>query len=236
MKIIRYFLREEDDATGEHGFLPLWVPKSAGFNASDARSMLHDALEHRLCDSGKAHEEVMAFGRVIALRYIPGVLHTMRHSGSELGGLITGASDFQYDWDRAIPDPGPVMLPEGSDEIHSVIRQMVKDMARSARSEEEDMEIPSHVCTRVARLLGLGFLDAMRRYGGYSGCNSLGWATHSWAERSAKTIEALARNSNDGDVLRLVIDTDSGEVRHTLIEDGRRHGWLRQRIVRWYRA
>ena len=53
MKIVRYFIHAEDQATGMHGFMPLWIPRSAGFNVSGSRSMLHDALEHALSDTGK---------------------------------------------------------------------------------------------------------------------------------------------------------------------------------------
>lgn len=238
MKIIRYFIREEDQATGERGFMPLWVPRSAGFNASDARGMMHDSLEHRLCDTGKPFEEVLAFGRIIALRYLPGVIR-MQNTGHELHALVRNAPDFPGDWDLALPDPGRVELPEGSDDVHTVISAMIKEMATAARREEVSTDGPAMTdaaCVRMARLLRLGFLDGMRRYGGYGGCSNLGWLADNWAESNSWRVEVMAKECNDGDVLRVTIDTQGCGVNLRLISDGRRLDWLRPRIHNWYTA
>jgi hypothetical protein len=239
LKIIRYFIREENLNSGMEGFIPLWVPRSAGFDPSGAAGLIHDALEHRLCDTGKPFEEVLAFGRIIALRYMPGVLSSLEGVGAELQALVRNAPDFPGDWDLALPDPGRVELPEGSDDVHDAISLLVKGMAKMARNDGNygcGEPMSRNACTRAARLLRLGFLDGMRRYGGYSGCSSLGFATADWAERSAWLVEDMATNANNGDVLRLSIDTHYGEVKLKLIDNGQRIDWLRPRLQRWYSA
>jgi hypothetical protein len=239
VKIIRYFIREENLNSGEGGFMPLWIPRSAGFDPSGAANLMHDSLEHRLCDSGKPFEEVLAFGRIIALRYLPGVLRSVDGIGEELKSLVKHAEAFPGDWDLALPDPGRVELPEGSDDVHEAIKRIVKGMAKSARNDVhygDGQAMSNTACTRAARLLRLGYLDGMRRYGGYGGCSSLGWATAAWAERNEWNVEEMSREAASGDVLRVTIDTKECGVNLRLIPDGRRLDWLRPRIHHWYTA
>ena len=239
MKIVRYFLHEEDEMTGMHGFMPLWIPKSAGFNVSGSPGMIHDALEHALSDTGKPWQEVVAFGRILALRVETGLNRgeVQDSLGAELAELVSEAKDFTGDWDTTLPDPGPISVTDEQNQARKLIRQVVDGMA--ARSESQWFDGPSIstlACTRAARLLGLGYLDAKRRYGGSSGCDRLAWETFGWAENNKKAIDNLELGCQNGDVLRLTIDTEYGQVRHAVIHQGERFEWLRQRIHRWRTA
>lgn len=239
MKIIRYFLHEEDEHSGMHGFMPLWIPRSAGFNVSGARGMIHDSLEHALSDTGKPHQEVIAFGRILALRVESGVNRgdTQESLGSELAELVSEAQDFTGDWDTTLPDPGPISVTDDQSQVRKLIRQVVDGMAaRSGSKWFDGPPMGTLACTRAARLLGLGYLDAKRRYGGASGCNRLAWETFDWAENNTKTIDHLEQECKHGDVLRLTIDTHYGEVKTKVIHAGERLDWLRPRIHRWRTA
>ncbi len=237
MKIVRYFLHEEDEMTGMHGFMPLWIPKSANFNVSGSRGMIHDSLEHALSDTGKPHEEVIAFGRLLALRAGTGVIHNsvVESLGFELYGLLCDSDDgFFGAWDTLLPDPGPVIAPDDGGGIKKMVSRAVDGMAKSSANSSGDRpEITTSACVRAARLLTLGYRDAMRRFGGYSGCSRLAWNAFDWAEQNERKIDDLSLECQNGDVLRLTIDTEFAEVRHAIIYQGERFDWLRHRIRRW---
>lgn len=235
MKIVRYFIAGEDD-TGARGFMPLWIPQSKGFNVNGSRGMIHDSLEHSLSDTGAPHQEIMAFGRILALRYEPAILATMRNTGHELHALMSNSPEFPGDWNSAIPDPGPVRMPSGTHQMRRTISDMVREVAKTGRREVDygcGQRLSDVACTRVARWLALGYIDAQRRYGGYDGCSSLGWVADGWAERESRNIESMGADAEDGDVLCLTIDTKFGEIKTRLISDGQRLDWLRPRINHW---
>lgn len=239
MKIVRYFLHEEDEMTGMHGFMPLWIPKSANFNVSGSRGMIHDSLEHALSDTGKPWQEVVAFGRLLALRAETGVMHGADQAGlgSELYGLVSDAIGSSGDWSIALPDPGPVIAPDEYGATKKMISRVVDGMAKSSANSCGDRPaLTTSACVRAARLLTLGYRDAMRRFGGYSGCSRLAWNAFDWAEQNERKIDDLSLECQNGDVLRLTIDTEYAEVRHAVIRQGERFDWLRHRIRRWRTA
>lgn len=237
MKIVRYFIHEEDEMTGMHGFMPLWIPKSANFNVSGSRGMIHDSLEHALSDTGKPWQEVVAFGRILALRVETGVMRGADQAGlgPELYGLLCNSDDgFFGAWGTLLPDPGPVIAPDDYGATKKMISRVVDGMAKSSANSHGDRpEITTSACVRAARLLTLGYRDAMRRFGGYSGCSRLAWNAFDWAEQNERKIDDLSLECQNGDVLRLTIDTEYAEVRHTVIHQGERFDWLRHRIRRW---
>lgn len=242
MRITRYFIKAEDPTVGEEGFIPLWVPRAAEFNRMNARGMMHDILEHRLCDTGKAHEEVLAFGRILALRVLPGVSIGVRGNGEEIFSMLRDQL-HERDWTNLLPDPGPVRLGQYDADAKGFIHEIVADMRKAAAYEARECGNPqairmaTEVCTRVARLLALGYKDAVRRYGGHSGCSHIGWSAFTWADRreTQQEIRYLLEEAYTEDLMRITVDTENGRVKTTLIRTEERHDWVRDRI-RWWKT
>jgi hypothetical protein len=249
MKIIRYFLCREWHEVGVMGFTPLWIPKSCGFDPSEARGMMHDMLEHRLSDRGKFHEEVMAFGRIIALRAMPGFgfdrggYRPDKVLGMELAGI------FARGFENSGEPPTIERAPEtgfAENYAENFIEEMVKSFKQSIASElqdrfDESVPLPGASLYRsLASWLRIGYIDAIRRYGQLDhGCYDVGYAGHLWAEENAKRISRLVEEA-DGSVMRLCFDTKSLRIQETLIEPDREYGrlptWLRARVHWWHMA
>ena len=249
MKIVRYFIHTEWEDVGSCGFQPLWVPKSSNFNpSSSARLLAHDMLEHRLCDTGKMHEEVMAFGRIVALRVFPGVMKSDYRSvesslGDEIGSIWSDVVNEQCDT-RCL-----AKAPETAGVNHYRVEHNLKLMAANAMvsvnkhlkdHHEQHLKVHLQQEKDVLGWLRIGYLDALRRYGEQDhGCYDNGTAAFGWADsHEAKQIEEYAEDElNAGHVLRLCWDTVQLRMAHRFYEPsddyGRFPGWLRRRVWAW---
>lgn len=245
MKITRYFIQAQHDETGMDGLLPLWIPKSANFDpTSGVRDMMHDCIEHRLCDTGKPHEEAMAFGRVLALRVLPGNGETNSRSlGAEFASVI-GDLMWTSDWDEILPRPPGVgrLFDWGARaEISALVGSCQHALERDLRSSENIDRPEPEFFTRLAHWLMIGFIDAHRRYGGHRGCTEVGY-TFEWA--NSREAERLLSNATahleEGDCMRVVVDTDTSDAKFTPLhmnyETGDHPHWLRQRVSTWRRS
>lgn len=245
MKITRYFINAEGERTGDVGLLPLWIPKSANFDPTyGVRGMMHDCIEHRLCDTGKPHEEAMAFGRLLALRVVPGNGDANSRSlGTEFAGII-GDSMWTSTWDQILPHPpgvGRLFDWDARAEISALVASCQHALVRDLR-DNEDMDRPEpEFYTRLAHWLMIGFIDAHRRYGGYRGCTEVG-ATFDWANsrEAENSLRSVTANLEEGDCVRVVVDTDTSSATFTPLhmnyDTGDHPLWLRRRVQAWRRS
>jgi hypothetical protein len=260
MKVVRYFIHAENQETGMVGYLPLWIPRSANFDPSyELNLALHDCLEHRLCDSGKPHEEAMAFGRLLALRVVSGSgdgRADARSLGQEFAGVM--ANIYQSGNDEDILKEPPKVGRIFDEYVGEEIRILVATCAKSLRSDLDargELEMPDPVVfTRLAHWLQIGYIDAHRRYGGARGCSDMGDVINRnrrsfTRSDGAMTTEQrrfvqMAGDAEDAgteaeECLRITVDTDTSEVKLRAIrkgEYGHHPLWLREKIRRWRTA
>jgi len=243
MKIVRYFMQHEGEDTGIKGFVPLWIPKSVGFDPMDAMGMMHDMLEHRLCDRGHYHEELMAFGRIIALRGIPGHLQRGQAMppgeslGTELAGIWADALEGR-DQDL-MPAPGTTPVADYAEKMINNVAKALIDNAESMAHDRDQCFVPDAGFKRSARSwLRIGYLDALRRYGQQDhGCYDTGAVAFGWAENHKREINNLAEDGVEGMVLRLCFDTERMCMSYRDLTPRNDYEdfpeWLRLRIWRW---
>lgn len=247
MKIIRYFITHESEETGVTGFLPLWIPKSSNFDPSDATGMVHDMLEHRLCDQGHLHEELMAFGRAIALRvatYFYGKNRgpSAEGMGSEIATawvneLNSGDLNFPH-----APKTVPIKDDFVEETIQSIATKAMQDIATelSFYTDSKRTNPNKQLHSAMVGWMRIGYLDAVRRYKGTDhGCYEVAHSAFTWAKstRTEQTIGELINEhvENGNLVLRLCYDTDRHQMsmKDIHIKDQGFPQWLRQRIDCW---
>lgn len=262
MKIVRFFLAGEDD-NGIDGFVPLWIPKSANFDAGTGFGLLHDMLEHGLSDKGTVEDEAVAFGRIIALRVIPWVQTGVRpldpaSLGSEIGEIWgkKHADDTSYSF-RAPPQTEPITGDSGQAE--RLIREMGRNMEKGFLSETgyawyEDGSkppetMPQHLHDWLIDYLRLGYRDALRRYGSQDhGCYEVGHGANREMRNGLSKLldseygEAKEIYGNeDCGVLRLCYDTQAHSLTRRWFHASDQYGryaypWLRQMLWTWERS
>lgn len=239
MRITRYFILAEDESSGEIGFTPLWVPQSSNFTASDnPRLLMHDMLEHRGCDTGKIHEEIMAFARMrLVRRYLERADfgHPDVSQGRELAAAWIEDTDMA--WIKMPPDTGEVgweheaALERISDAFCDYVSSNKDEAEHSPHKDLEDLK------SRVLGWLRIGHLDAIRRYRGEHGCGDLGVQVFSWAESNARRFSRMAAEEEQGTVLALSYDTERYMMTDRLYranpETGRLPEWAGRRVARW---
>jgi hypothetical protein len=257
MKITRHYIYTENEETGMTGFVPLWIPRSGGFDPSGFIGMIHDALEHRLCDTGKLHEEAMAFGRLMALRGVySGQKMNARALGQEFGGVVhTALSSESYRGGELMPNVR--IKPMGEERVRSRFAELVSNCRDMLNRELDNdgyddgfKQMPDgEFFGRMFRWLNVGYYDALRRYGGYDGCRQVG-DLFLLAERHRQKDEfdLLSKEAEDearmqglglmsSPVMKMVFDTANTYIKMTLIgsnaERGNHQMWLRKRIARW---
>lgn len=249
MKITRYFIQHVGEETGLDGWLPLWIPKSAGFDPfASPVGLVHDMLEHRLCDSGLFHEELMAMGRLIALRSVPGVDQGRSiYSYEESLGIEVSGAWAQGDGDR---EEATIVEPPPTAELDSHVEGRLHDLIDSClKTLPGDLE--DHCAWRGdvaldyeqfgASMLGwlrIGYRDALRRYGQQDhGCWDNGHAAFRWARSNEKRMDRELEECCPGSVLRLCWDTVQLQMDDRVLEPNDKYGthpqWLRHRIWSW---
>ena len=242
MEITRYFIAQEDEEIGGRGWLPLWIPKAAGFNTFSIVGCMHDILEHRLCDQGHFHEEVMAFGRMAVLRGLndvhsgAGSFYSVPQSnGMELSGIWLRANmpDFPQAPETTPTDPY----------FERHLEELMLHYAESGEIEHRSQSEPgdpdpfdkAHLDS-VTSWLRIGYLDGVRRYGQPDHkAMDIANTAWGWAERN-KHLDMLAEEYDES-VLRVTVDTREYRVRHKVFmpddEYGMHKEWLRRRIWDW---
>lgn len=242
MKIARYFIAQEDEEMGGRGWLPLWIPKAAGFNPFSIIGCMHDILEHRLCDQGHYHEEVMAFGRMAVLRGLNdvhsgrGIVYTAPESmGMELSGI----------WLRAympyLPTAPETVLSDPYFErfLEEIMHQYRKSGGSCYQDYDDSVtQNPfnqAHLDS-VTGWLRIGYLDGVRRYGSPDHeAMDIANTAWGWAKQN-KHLDRLAEEYTDV-VLSITVDTTECRVKHSVFmpddEYGRHLPWLRSRIWDW---
>lgn len=243
MEITRYFIAQEDEDIGGRGWLPLWIPKAAGFNTFSIVGCMHDILEHRLCDQGHFHEEVMAFGRMTVLRGLNDV-HSGRGSaytvpqsnGLELTGIFLRAEQ------PYLPQAPHTAPADQFFERH--LEEVMIHYEESGKSEhwftkdDADEQHPfdqTHL-ESVKNWLRIGYRDGLRRYGHPDHqAMDIANAAWGWAERH-KYLDTVAEEQDEA-VLSITVDTKTCAVRHRICEPSGEYGmhpeWLRRRIWSW---
>lgn len=208
--IVRRFIWLDEDRFGSAGWVPMWIPKSAEFNATTGtRGIMHDMLEHRLCDTGKFHEELMAFGRIMALRHESGAFfyhdgHDQRavRMGSELHSIWI---DTQFE---RIEDAPRVTLDVGvwcKRFIHGIAKGFLK--GDRWNSDDEDSTAPSERdLANVLNWLKLGYLDAYRRFGGEYGVADWAFVANDFAAGDKQ----LPRGDVEGEQLEVTLTKSNG--------------------------
>lgn len=256
MRIKRYFIMagpHENSRADQSGFHPMNVPFSAAFDpVFSVTGLLHDMLDHGANEQGLYHQEVVAFGRILATRVIPGVIGISfpRHSaayrlGEELGNLLADMEGVGRGVQELLPTAPKVPM-RVSEAASEAISDACKGFWRAlkTRSEgdgegDEDMAImrsakDHDLGTRLANWLKLGYLDACRRYGGR--VDSVGWAFQDQEMKNLGEYE----EAPEGSLLRAVFDTADNELKLTLIEPDPEYGampqWARLRSFDWWRG
>lgn len=182
MNIKRHFIFESDPATGENGLIPMWVPKSARFNASHGLGVLHDTLEHAHSDRGYFHQEIAAFGRMLVTRLSLrrwGVASFGESFGKELAEILsreeaqserTGAPDYLV----TCPHKSALWEPKEwvySSAINAAVDGFIDGIHRFHKYEEADLfeMLGTNDLDKIAKFargwLTYGYFDVKRRYG-----------------------------------------------------------------------
>lgn len=251
MKIARYFIKEApaDNARTDYtGFIPMWVPRSAGFDpALTCQGLLHDMLDHRLNDRGHFHEEVMAFGRIIATRVETGVVRpSFRNNsrGEDMGEeLMSALNDLLMESAKTQED-FLIEAPHVSISLGSSANEHIRDVCTGFKAlnkcmieGDEEGSLKPFSAVQMANFknwLKLGYVDARRRYG-----NSVADVGHAYAENNwqDRKLDRLTDEAPMGSILRAVLDTANRELKLSTIEPSERTGtlpqWARLRALKW---
>lgn len=250
MKIARYFLQHVDDETGMDGFVPLWIPRAAGFDPGTSFGLVHDMLEHRLSDQGRFHEELQALGRMTALRGIPGV--EMQRSyrpfearlAMEVGTIWHDLFEAGHGHHEVAPPPPTALDGQAERAIQIIANDCFEHIPQGAK-DECDEAAPcwaAKLRKAVTGWMRIGYLDALRRYGSQDqGCWEVGHEAFYWMECNAKRIAQMSEECIPGSVLRLQFDTEELVMTDRLYEPNPDHGmhmqdWLRHRVRHWRTA
>jgi hypothetical protein len=225
VNVVRKFIWEED-GSGNQGWLPLWIPRSASFDVSySMRTMLHDILEHKLIDRGTLAEECEAFGRIVAGRGVSGYVRSGFQSpekslGAELGYACARVGDLGT-VSKGTPN---IKLMRGDDpQAVDFIRYMMPAVADAYRAEylastdEETLDEADETLLRADlraafNRMVLGARDARRRYHKWIG--SIG-PLFSQAEKTKLPV------GYEGDILTVKVDLKESRIKMVHHDDER---------------
>lgn len=210
MPITREFIFGTDDETGLSGLIPTWIK-----DASPARSIAHDVLEHRLGETGSAvTAELQAIGAIVALRIENGAFHGGRPHAEVLAFMI-----FEMLRDalngKTIDSAGLTKpVSDLDDWIEGLLQEAVPMAFDLARREEEDAsaldELRRDHLDDIIGWVRRGYRYACKRYRGvdrYFIANTL-------FQRLDKASEDLVSQDllEDGDRVRVNVCPRSGDI------------------------
>lgn len=258
MKIRRYFTYQESERTGELGLLPLWIPRSAEFDPNwSLLGVLHDTLDHQLRDRGLPHEEIMAFGRILATRVAHGCreVNSIDGMGAELVSLLCDVYQGENSWRHyscmddllpTVPRTGALDSSYLAGNVGSIVESFARSMRNRVSGGQGDDPIDAELrptpvfYTKVASLLKIGVLDAQRRYDSRR-ASHVAYLFDQTSDGSAlgKRFRHFVADVEEGDIVTITIDLDECNVRwHHVERDelGRLPEWARIRQARWHSA
>lgn len=235
MKITRRFVWAEHESTGSTGWNPLWIPREADFTPNNGAGIVHDTLEHALCDTGTFEDEIMAFGRIVALRLLPGVFSMNRYRSTTAASL---GEEMHGIWESACPPPieAPKLGYFSALDVQDELSEMVKAFANAHQkyldsNGEHAIEITQKELNALYRRLKMGYLHAKQFYEARGGgsCFDLGWAGNEFA---ASFNEPEAEENS---LLTVRVDIERAlfeyHIRH---DDPDRIGNVPKWLSRWY--
>lgn len=211
--------------------------------------MVHDMLEHRLTDTGKLHEEAMAFGRLTALRLVSGVRD--RYGETDEGNL---GAEFAGIWNRSdeenrclemvrAPKTAPITSYGVEQSLRAIMKKCMKTLhieLEQGYGEDDIPEIPKGSGACFLSWLRIGYRDAIRRYGEQDhGCWDVGNYAFRWAKENSLRIQCLGEGEDihPDAVLRLCFDTERMEMKDRLYMPNETYdqhpAWLRSKIWIW---
>lgn len=232
MNITRYFLKAED-SMGHKGFVPLWIPGSANFDVVTPLGLLHDCLEHGLSDTGTIQDEIIAFGRIVAMRGISNLV-SITALGEEIAEFLKRKYDQTRSWPAVFDFPTTtVKLPKGHDTAVMLINRILDKV-------DEELENASYAAfapiyeEQIRSMLCYGYRDAHRRYGGYSGAISIGYLMDDWLDNNHIAFDRMSDRAEFNDVLRVQIDTRDQHIQLKIIPHYYEYSWLRNKKIFWH--
>lgn len=210
--IVRSFIFENNDETGDDGWRPSWL---AGADPINGMGLAHDMLEHRLRDDGSVNHELIAFGATWWIRSLSGWFSYNRpYTSAEYQLYASFPNVFeQVVWgDDKLRDPGPTRALDcdltetafveiAEKGIQCVIDEYSESFEQAA--EFGDEILPADASSWIVGWLRTGYRWADRRYGGEGSCDS--------TAETFDAITSLAQTVPAGDSVygdRLVIHAD----------------------------
>jgi hypothetical protein len=221
VKIVRDFV-----AGREGGWIPFWMPPEAGFSDTDGVLLVHDLLEHRLCDTGQVHEEIMAFGRMLALRVHTGVLDmSCERLGMIALDTILDSEGFPDNMRQAPPyEPHRDIWTETEDFMQGFKAASLRDPDDRGW---ENIVYPDGFYANVAAWFDIGYRDALRHYG--RAVYDIAYIAQSECER----VQGSDAESGERFLLRIEVDTETRRARHTTRASYELRERQLDRINRW---
>lgn len=182
-KMVRRFVWSdgEDTRFGSPGWLPKWIKNSHDFDPSQGLGVAHDFMEHRLCDTGQWHEELMAFGAMVHTRVLGDYFmrpNTPHNLGIELAGLYIDNCIHENPGIRQ-PNPRLLMPPLKSEDHEQALEFLagIQDGLSTGFDDavgEERIEESQRPCglwyEHANFWLKQGYFQAITRYSLLSSC------------------------------------------------------------------
>jgi hypothetical protein len=201
VKIVRDFV-----AGRQGGWIPMWVPPEAGFTESSGRFVFHDLIEHRLCDTGGYHEELMAFGRMLVVRVEHGLIETNNwfqrrgpaaayDLGIEAANLLRNVEQEGRHWIPLAPAYEP------HEDAIDAVHEFLAGLKSGIRSEE--LETRRGFYGNAKAWVHIGYRDALRRYPD----------AHRWVHSVHYGCESLGKSDeSEALLMRLTVDTETRKL------------------------
>lgn len=197
-----------------------WMPDIPGFNAVDARGMVHDFLEHATDDGGSTEEEFRALGAVLYGRVFTGEIGRMDYSAERVLANDIISSCRNHDVVEMVDDiyrPVLELHPDTADKLDEDEEEFLAGIAKWLRRdmEGEGVHFTDDDIENVLNWMRDGYHAAEAKY---RSRNALGTLFHSMT----REIENDHMRGEFGDTLTLAIDFETLDfeiTRTTIYED-----------------
>lgn len=182
MNVRRQFIFEEDNA-GRVGFMPLWISRSANYGViEESRMFLHDMLEHSMQDTGTITDEVVAYGRCLALRSTAHMGTRTAFAadlGKELAMMLDSINESSAPRRRKLPMcESRLARQEISSDFSIYVRELAQtfaaQMQRGDLMEAFGFESKQECLDYMTGWIKQGYFDVLRRYGDLARVETLG--------------------------------------------------------------